>query len=397
MRKISATYIFPANRPPIKHGILVCDDEGTVLEVLENKNYQREEAGLEFYSGIIVPGFINAHCHLELSYMKGKIPEKKGMGNFLKHINRLRNEHTENQQEIFRKADRKMWADGIAAVGDTANSSATISTKLKSKIYYHTFVESFGFHPSRAEKSFSIAEAVYNQFTENRLPASIVPHSAYSVSKPLFQMIRKKAMERNSILSVHNQESEAEKYFFSSGAGAIADHYEKNLGIETSHWKPEGKSSFITVLHYLPPENQLLLIHNTFSQKKDIDDLRKRRSPDNTFWVICALSNLFIENKLPPLDLFQKENLNICLGTDSLASNHQLSILDEMIVLQQNLPKISIENLITWACLNGARALNIEKLLGSFEVGKNPGVNLISGVDLTNMKLTKNSKVKRLM
>jgi cytosine/adenosine deaminase-related metal-dependent hydrolase len=396
VRKISATYIFPCNRLSIKNGILICKDDGTIVEILEKENIS-EQAGLEYYSGILVPGFVNAHCHLELSHIKGAIPEKTGISDFVKDINRLRNGNTENQEEIFRKTDRKMWAEGIAAAGDIANSASTISTKLKSKIHYHTFVESFGFHPSRAEKSFLIAQNVQNQFTENGLSASIVPHSPYSVSKPLFKKIKENAVAEKSILSIHNQESKAEEQFFFDGSGPIANHFQNNLGIDISHWKPTGKSSLASILQYLPAENQLLSIHNTFTEKKDIDELKKRRSPENTFFVLCPLSNLYIENHLPPVELFQKENLNICLGTDSLASNHQLSVLAEMIVLQQNFPGIKLEELVERACLNGAKALKMDSRLGSFEKGKKPGVNLITGVDFKNMKLKGNSKVKRLL
>lgn len=397
MRKISATYIFPGNRPPLKNGILICDNDGTISEIQENNPAGKEQAGLEYYSGILVPGFVNAHCHLELSYMKGLIPEKTGIGNFVKNIHSLRNENTANQEELFRKTDRKMWADGMAAVGDIANSASTVSTKLNSKIHYHTFVESFGFHPSRAEKSFAIAQNVQRRFTENGLVASIVPHAPYSVSETLFKKIKENALSEKSILSMHNQESRAEEQFFLDGTGPFAVHFQNNLKIDISHWQPGGKSSLVSVLRYLPPENQLLLVHNTFTHKNDINTLKQKRSTENVFFVLCPLSNLYIENQLPPAELFQKENLNICLGTDSLASNRQLSVLAEMIVLQQNFSELTLENLVEWACLNGAKALKMEPQLGSFEKGKQPGINLVTGVDFKSMKLTERSKVKRLI
>ncbi len=397
MRKISATYIFPCNLPPIKNGIVICEDDGTILDIKENTDNQGEQAGMEFYSGILVPGFVNAHCHLELSHLKGLIPEKTGIGDFLKDINRLRNAEPENQEEIFRKNDRKMWANGIAVVGDIVNSDSTISAKLKSKIQYHTFIESFGFHPSRAGKAFSIAQKLQTQFSENSLNASIVPHSAYSVSVPLFQKIEENARHEKGIISIHNQESKVEEQFFLDGSGPIAWHLKNNLKIDISQWKPTGKSSLNSALEYVPSENQLLLVHNTFTPKRDIDELKTRRSLENTWWVLCPLSNLYIENQLPPVELFQKEKLNICLGTDSLASNHELSILSEIIVIQQYFPEIALDEVIQWACLNGAKALQLDSKAGSFETGKKPGINLITGIDFRNMKLTKNSRVKRLV
>ncbi len=397
MRKIAATYIFTGIKPPIKNGILTCKTDGTILDISGNNGKITEQSGLEFYNGILVPGFVNTHCHLELSHLKGKIEEKTGIGSFIGKINQLRNLETENKEKAIQVADRKMWAAGTAVVGDISNSAPTIETKRNSKIFYHTFIESFGFHPSRAERAFDIAQFVQFQFKEWNLANSIVPHSPYSVSKQLFEKIKENAIIEQSILTIHNQESESEREFFTNGEGAILNHLQNNLGIDTSHWQPTGKSSLASVIEYLPRENQLLLVHNTFTTKKDLDELKKIRSTENTFFVLCPNSNLFIENRLPPVPLFKEENLNICIGTDSLASNHELSVLLEMITLQLNFPEIKLGELIEWATINGAKALQIEDKFGSFEVGKNPGVNLISGIDFKTMKLTEHSKVKRLI
>jgi aminodeoxyfutalosine deaminase len=397
VRKIAATYIFLGNHPPIKNGILTCSPDGTIVEISGSNEKITEQSGLEFYSGILVPGFVNTHCHLELSHLKGKIEEKTGIGGFIGKINQLRNQETENTEKAIQVADRKMWAAGTVAVGDISNSTLTLETKKSSKIFYHTFIESFGFHPSRAERAFDYAQFVQFQFKEKGLSNCIVPHSPYSVSKLLFEKIKANAIAEKSILTIHNQESKSEDEFFKNGVGAITNHLTNNLGIDISHWEPTGKSSLISILQYLPAENELLLVHNTFTEKEDLDELKKIRSVDNTFFVFCPNSNLYIENQLPPVLLFREENLNICLGTDSLASNHELSVLAEMITLQIHFPEIKLEELVSWATLNGAKALKMEDRFGSFEVGKNPGVNLISGIDFKTMMLTEKSKVKRLI
>lgn len=397
MRKIAATYIYPINQPPIKNGILTCSDDGNITEISGSHETLIEQSGLEYYSGILVPGFVNTHCHLELSQLKGKIEEKTGVGGFIGKINTLRNDEPEKAEKATQIADRKMWAAGIAAVGDISNSNLTVKTKKNSKIYYHTFVESFGFHPSRAERAFDYAEFIQFQFNEAGLATSIVPHSSYSVSKQLFEKIRRKALLEKSILTIHNQESKSESEFFKNGTGDIANHLQNNLGLDISHWKPTGNSSLTSVLEYLPEKNQLLLVHNTFTSKEDLLELKKMRSSNNTFFVLCPNSNLFIENQLPPVVLFRNENINICIGTDSLASNDELSVLSEMITLQMNFPDLKIDELLNWACFNGAKALQIDDNFGSFEVGKNPGINLISGIDFKKMSLTEKSKVKRLV
>jgi cytosine/adenosine deaminase-related metal-dependent hydrolase len=397
VRKIAATYIFPINSSPIKNGILTCAEDGTITEISSSQKILSEQAGLEFYSGILVPGFVNTHCHLELSHLKDKIEEKTGVGNFIGKINRLRNEETENTEKAIQIADRKMWAAGIAAVGDISNSTLTVNTKKNSKIYYHTFVETFGFHPSRAERAFDYAEFVQFQFNGARLSTSIVPHSSYSVSEKLFEKIKEKSVSEKSILTIHNQESKSESEFFKTGTGEIARHLQNNLGIDISHWKPTKKSSLVSVLKYLPAQNQLLLVHNIFTTKEDLSEVKKMRSNNNTFFVLCPNSNLYIENKLPPVELFCNEKLNICIGTDSLASNHELSIIAELKTLQANFPELKLDELLNWACMNGAKALQIDNNFGSFEVGKKPGINLISGIDFNKMCFTEKSTVKRLV
>ncbi|MEE4286912.1 MAG: amidohydrolase family protein [Mariniphaga sp.] len=396
MRKISATYIFPGNRPPLKNGILICEDDGTVIDLIDTSGQLHEQAGMEQYSGILVPGFVNAHCHLELSHLKGKIPEKTRLGRFLGFINKLRNLQEEDFEEAIKKADFTMKHAGIVAVGDVSNSYTSLETKRNSKIKYHTFVEAFGFHPSRAEKAFAFAEFVESMFREFDLPTSITPHSPYSVSEGLFLKIRDKALVENSILSVHNQESRDEVLFFKDGSGDIAHHISEILKIDISHWKPTLKSSLEFTLSFIPKENPLLLVHNTFTSPEDIQFLKSRRKMENTFLVLCPNANLYIENQLPPVSLFQKEKLNICLGTDSLASNDSLSILKEMIVLQNSFPEITLQNLVEWGSMNGARALGLNDFLGSLEPGKKPGINLITGVDMKNLILTSKSKVKVL-
>ncbi len=397
MRKIAASYIFPISRAPVKNGILICEDDGTIVDLIQKGDSLREEAGLEFYSGILAPGFVNAHCHLELSHLKSQIEEKSGIGRFIGKINELRNADSEAVEKAMKVADRKMWAAGIRAVGDISNSTASLEIKSKSKLIYHTFVEAFGFHPSRAEKAVQYARQVQGEFHQNQLAASVVPHSPYSVSEQLFKKIKHHAETEKSILSIHNQESRGESEFYEKGSGAIARHLQDNLGIDISHWKASGKSSLQSVLMYFPVENRLLLVHNTFTQKQDLEFLRVHRKLENTFFVLCPNSNQYIENTLPPVTLFRNQGLNICLGTDSLASNHQLSMLSEMQSLQKAFPEINLEEILNWATLNGAKALDLDDNLGTFERGKNPGVNLITGIDFTKMQITSNSKVKRLV
>lgn len=397
IRRFSATWVYTLTSPPLQNGIVSVDENGVIVDIADTNGKLPELERLEHHSGIIAPGFINAHCHLELSHLKGKFSGRKGIGGFLGEINRLRNNREADMMEAAGKADRDMYRQGIVAVGDISNSSLTTSVKSSSQIDYFTFVETFGFHPSRATRAMDIALLIWYRFNDEGLKASIVPHSPYSVSNELFVEIRNLDDTMSSILSVHNQESLAENEFFITGQGSLRHHMVENLGIDASHWKPTGKNSLESVLPLIAENKKLLLIHNTFTTAADINILKKLRRTDNVFMVLCPNSNLFIENSLPLVEMLRAEGLNICLGTDSLASNHQLSILSEMVTLHYHFPNIELSELLTWACLNGAKALELDHKLGTLEVGKNPGLVLIKGADIKNHRLTNLTRIVRLI
>ena len=117
----------------------------------------------------------------------------------------------------------------------------------------------------------------------------------------------------------------------------------------------------------------------------------------NVTFVTCPLSNIFIHERLAPLDLFMKEGVRIALGTDSLSSNDILSIVQEIKCIQKHFPSIELGTILEWATINGAQALSKSDTLGSIEEGKRPGIVLIDNVDFSAMKLTENSKSTRLI
>ena len=396
MRKIGASLIFPLSGPVLENGYLEVDDNGCIIScgLLSGKDSTQ---GIEFFDGMLVPGFVNAHVHLELSHLKGKIQPGKGMGYFIGEINRLR---AAGADEIFRSAaaaEEEMLRLGIVAAGDIVNTRDTLALKKQRRLEWITFVETFGFHPSRAEKAITGAKQLWQLFQEAGLAASIVPHSPYSVSQELFRKIRELNRSACKIISMHNQESAAEIQLFRSGDGPLLEHITGNLGLDASHWTPSGLSPLATVLPLLPVETPLLLVHNTFTTEQDVHLLKQAEKHRKIWLVLCPNSNLYIEKTLPPVDLFRREGMNLCLGTDSLASNQELSIISELKTLQKHFPGIPVNELFSWASLNGAQALGAGDRYGSFDTGKKPGILLISPVDLKNGKFLPESRVQRLI
>lgn len=146
------------------------------------------------------------------------------------------------------------------------------------------------------------------------------------------------------------------------------------MRIDNSHHRPSKKSSLQSYFNNLIPADKIILVHNTFTKQGDIDFIKQQKRFEETYFCICINANQYIENALPPVDLFRKNNCNLVLGTDSLASNRSLHLLDEMKTIQKNFPHISLIELLQWATINGAKALSLDNEFGSFEKGKKPGV-----------------------
>lgn len=390
MKIFRADYIFPVSAEPIKNGIVAVDDNGKIISVASNYSPDIVATRIEHVKGAICPGFINTHCHLELSHLKDKIAPKGGLINFIKSIQTVRDADAAEIAEAAAKADKEMYENGIVAVGDICNSNVSIPIKEKSKIYYHSFVEAFGFSPERAQEIFDKSIALLNEFKP--ASSSITPHAPYSVSKELFKLIKKYSDTGTNLISVHNQESDDENKFYRYRLGGFIDLYD-HFGIDIAFFKSQARNSLQSILPLLTNKQEILLVHNTCTNLKDIYFVK--RFDKKVHFCFCPGANLYIENRLPKVELFVDQGFNLTLGTDSLASNTKLCILNEMHILQEKFPSLTTERLMQWATINGARYLGIAEEKGTIEPGKTPGLNLLTGLD--GLKITSATKVRRLV
>ncbi|MDB5140652.1 MAG: amidohydrolase [Mucilaginibacter sp.] len=389
MKSFRADYVFPVSADPIKNGIVTIDDDGRIISVTD-QNTTLPDVPIEQLNGIICPGFINTHCHLELSHLKDKVKQRTGLVNFIIDIQKTRGAATKQVMEAAINADKEMYENGIVAVGDISNTNISVSIKAASKLYYHSFIETFGFLPSQAAETFNKALALLNEYKPQ--PCSITPHAPYSVSKELFKLIYKHCDDGHNLLSIHNQECDDENKFFRYKLGSFNDLY-ASFGIDISYFKPQARNSLQSIIPLLSSKQEILLVHNTCTNLKDIYFLKRFDRKVN--FCFCPNANLYIENKLPKIELFIGQGYNITLGTDSLASNSKLCILSEMRTIQERIPAISTAQLIEWGTINGAMFLGIDDDKGTLDVGKKPGLNLITGLD--GLKITPDTKVKRLI
>ena len=301
-----------------------------------------------------------------------------GLQQFVSSVGKMRKAGAETILDAAKIADGEMIKNGIVATGDISNSAETLDIKRNSRIRYHTFIEMFGLDGNRAKEIYDAAKNVKRGYDNAKMPSSLVPHAAYSLSPELWELLHQSHVQcPPQIISIHHQESSIDDENAISGKNQKSKIVNQKLSIKNCQSKIKN----------------CLLVHNTFSTEKDLKKYTSQ--PERFYFVLCPGSNLFIQNRLPDFHLFsrQETSRNVCLGTDSLASNTCLSILEEMKTIQRYAPEIPVDTLLRWACLNGARALGFDDFCGSFEKGKTPGVNLITGIDFENMKLTAKSEV----
>lgn len=392
-RKLKADYIFPITQAPIKNGVVVVNQAGTIVEITSQQTY----TNVEQYKGIICPGFINAHCHLELSHLKNTIPKHTGLVNFIQSIIKVKASFdTASIRQAVIAGEQEMQTNGIVGVGDISNDTNSFKQKEKGNLHYHTFVELLGFSPKQAAKFLAAGQHTYQQAPKkNRATASLTPHAPYTVSGPLLEQIDVFNQQHTPLMSIHNQECDAERAMFEQGTGAFIELHEQ-LGTNIhDFFTPPKMSSLQYTLKHLSKTSKLLLVHNTFTKPEDISFAHQHS--EQIHWCFCPNANLYIENRLPNIQAFRNAKAKITVGTDSLTSNWKLCILAELQAIHQAFPQIPLQELLEWATINGATFFGWEKQLGSLEIGKQPGINLLEQVDLEICQLTPKTTVKVLV
>ena len=387
-QKFQADHIFDGEKLFPKDMVVICDGERRIEEIVHSNSAGDD---VQLLKGIISPGLINCHCHLELSHMKGLIAEKTGLVYFVFSIVTQRHFPDEEILDAIEKAEGEMQKNGIVAVGDICNNLLSLAQKSKHNLQYYNFIESSGWHPDIANSRIEKSKSYYNVFSKIS-PSSIVPHAPYSVSDNLWKLIQ--PYFENKVVSIHNQETNFEDELFIQNSGDFVRMY-KMMNIDTSFYKPTGQSSLQSYFGKLPQAAQVVLVHNTYIQQADINFIKKSAQANHVSFCLCPNANLYIENALPPIELLRRNDCPIVLGTDSLASNHSLSMLDEMKTIQHHFPTVSLEEMLGWATLNGAQALQMDDSLGSLKKGKKPGLVLMENVE--GGMLVSESAVRRLV
>lgn len=370
MRYLQGKRIFPMHTNPVDDHVLILQDDESIAGIVPASEI--DPTLIEHHAGYILPGFVNAHCHLELSHLLHVFPEKTGLPGFLSLVVQQRAAEPDLVQQAMQDADAYMWQHGIVAVGDISNVADTFALKAQSKIYYHTFIELLAFDPARAPQLMEKGKALLAQANSFNLKASFAPHAPYSINEPLVKAITHHCAENGLPTSVHMLESNDENELYVQSTGLFRKLY-REMGVAIDQFfSPTGKTSLASILPWFNQEVPTLLVHNTIATAWDAEWAEEMHP--NLFWCMCPNANRFIEDRLPDIPMLQKEVQYITIGTDSLASNHQLSIASELQTIHIAFPEIKLPDLFRWATYYGAKALQIDHRFGSLEPGKRPGI-----------------------
>jgi cytosine/adenosine deaminase-related metal-dependent hydrolase len=360
--------------------VVVTTKDGAIENIIAASDAGEDIQELD---GLLCPGFINTHCHLELSHLKDAIPTETGLSEFVKQIVPKRAAIQEVIEASIEAAENEMYNNGIVAVGDICNTADTIAAKTKGKIDYYNFVEIYGLDPLLATQKMNEGLLLQAQYVAANLKAVVIPHASYSVPAALLELLAKKYGSHT--VSIHNQETKAENDFFEKKIGAFVDMYAR-VGVDLDFFTPTKTTSLQSVLPYLKDAAKTIWVHNSFTSESDIKAVQATNT--DAYWCLCPNANQYIENTMPPVQLLREQHANIVVGTDSYASNWSLNMLDELKRIQLHNPHVPLSEMLTWITSNGARALQMEDKLGSIEIGKKPGLVLIENCsnenDITN-------------
>ena len=393
MKRIAAKYLYTlTSTEPVRNGFVEVEDDGTVIRTGVCADPASEPA---FYDGAVAPGFVNAHCHVELSYLKGQFRKGTGMAGFIDQINEMRDNKSlqEKVDDLTREMD-SLWAQGVVGMADISNCDDSFAVKARHPMYTRTFLEVFGTEPEDCGAVMDGVRKLKAVADGFGIDAAPTPHACYTMSPELVTAVSAEGL-KSGFLSFHSEETEEEEEMLKSGSGKMWENRQK-AGMSVP--PVTGKSSLLYFIdrllkaHPAPFDEHILLVHECCMDQEGIDAVNAVMK--HPFVAVCPLSNLFIHNTLPPIDLMRRNALKICVGTDSLSSNDDLNIVDELYCLQRNFPEVPLGELLTWASRNGAEFL-AKPEFGTLEPGKRSGLVFIDHLDADG-RLTAASKSRRL-
>jgi cytosine/adenosine deaminase-related metal-dependent hydrolase len=367
MKKYCPEYLFTDTGCIVSGKTVAVGSNGTIASVYNSISNEENVIALK---GLLLPGFVNSHCHLELSWSKGLFPEAFGIEQFYGAMRGVHAQRPASTSEIIAVAIDEQYSNGVNVIADISNTAESCDAKKSSRIRFHTFVETFGLNRLHTNEKLDEAISLLPKFTANsNNSASLSAHTLHTLSNELMQSLMRKISDNNMLHSIHFLESKEEIAFFKHSKPI------QNIHEEPYFEKSPFKTATLAAINLLPQKTSVLFVHNTFAGATDIDQLIANFS--EPWFCFCPASNLYITGELPNVPMFISKTQNMVIGTDSLASNHELNLLKEIDILLKAFPKMEPEILLQAITINGARMLNVDHIFGSISPNKKPGLVLL--------------------
>jgi aminodeoxyfutalosine deaminase len=386
-----AAWILPIAAAPIRPGFVTIADRRIVRVSSADEPFgvSREIETIDLGDAAVLPGLVNTHTHLELSWMRGRVPPSDSMPSWAARLIVLRGEYSDEPREPIATAIAEARTSGTALVGDVTNTLAADQLLQESPLAGAMFYELLGFNTTEPEQ---LVETARNAIDGRRGQAdwirTIVPHAPYSVSPALFRAIGKAAGDRP--MSIHIGESRDELTFLRNATGAWRELLDR-LAVWNERWQPPGCGP-VEYLDRLGLVNErLLAVHGTHLPDQEL----RRLAAAGATLVTCPRSNRWTGAGTPPIERFYASDLRVAIGTDSLASVEDLNLFGELAFVRHLAPHVPARRLLESATIAGATALGFDRDFGTLEPGKRaaliavrvpPGVEdveeyLVSGVE----------------
>jgi cytosine/adenosine deaminase-related metal-dependent hydrolase len=321
---------------------------------------------------VILPALVNAHTHLELSYLRGAVPPAERFMDWIRPLMAARHEYPDPSDRRIRDAARDAIAEARAAgtclVGDVSNTLVTVPLLREAGMAAQVFYELLGFNDTDGMGRVWDARARMAEYRggDPAVRIALAPHAPYSVSPELFHAIRSEIDgDSDHVSTVHLGESVEELEFVRRGSGPWRELLDE-IGTWNEAWEPHGGSpvEYLADLGFL--DSRVLAVHGVQCTG---DDLARLRSLGTTI-VSCPRSNRHVGVGSPPLEAFYAMGVAVAFGTDSLASVEDLNLFGELAEARRIAPRVPASHLLESATLRGAQALGFGKDFGTIEPGK---------------------------
>jgi len=362
---LRARYVLPMDQPPIEDGAVAIDGD-TIVAVGKAAEIRAAHTGdvRDLGERVLAPGLINAHCHLDYTRLRGEVEWRGSFTEWLLQLRAAKQLHLDKEYVgAIQKGLELLTRTGTTTVVNIESFPRLIDQVLPTALRVWWCIELIDLN--RAEEAGAAVNGAVDLIAAHpavRGGFGLSPHAPYTASGEMYRQCARQSRGRNMLLTTHLAESEEEDDMIRRGTGHMYD-YVSRAGRDMSDCKRVGPTQLLAEYGVLGPN--CLVAHANCLTPPDVALLKQT----GTHVVHCPNTHRFFRRDMALLDIWKAQGINVCLGTDSMASNESLSMLSEMQTLGRMFPRLSAQELLEFATVNAAKALNQSDKLGRITAG----------------------------